>query len=63
MEKYATADLLDDQLHDDEWQIIEKIKTFLARSSMSTKACEPKQSTLDLVLPCIDFYLSVIVED
>jgi hypothetical protein len=57
MDEYVTADLLDDQLDDDEWQIIEKIKTFLARLSMRTKACESKQSTLDLGLPCMDFIL------
>jgi len=57
MDEYATADLLDDRLDDNEWEIIEKIKTFLARLSMSTKACESKQSTLDLVLPCMDFIL------
>jgi len=57
MDEYATADLLDDRLDDDEWEIIEKIKTFLARLSMSTKAYKSKQSTLNLVLPYIDFIL------
>ena len=57
IDEYATADLLNDRLNNDEQEIIEKIKTFLARLSMSTKACESKQSTLDLVLPCIDFIL------
>lgn len=55
---YATADLKNDRLTDDEWGTIFTIKDFLEKLSMATKACESKQSTLDLVLPSIDYILA-----
>jgi hypothetical protein len=35
------------------------IKDFLEKLSMSIKACESKESTLDLILPCTDYILSL----
>jgi len=55
---YGTTQLEDDRLSGEEWATISTIKDFLEKLSMSTKACESKQSTLDLVLPCCDYILS-----
>jgi hypothetical protein len=35
------------------------IKDFLEKLSMLTKACESRESTLDLSLPCSDYILSL----
>ena len=56
---YATPDLKADRLTDQEWATIRTIKDFLEKLSMSTKACESKQSTLDLTLPSTDYILSL----
>jgi hypothetical protein len=56
--QYATADLLKDQLTDIEWDTIQKIKEFLEKLKMATKAYESKHSTLDLVLPSMDYILA-----
>ena len=54
---YADAQLEADRLSDDEWGVVRIIKDFLEKLSMSTKACESSKSTLDLVLPSMDYIL------
>ncbi len=55
---YGTEDIKKDKLTDVEWAIIRTIKDFLEKLSMAIKACESKQSTLDLVLLSMDYILS-----
>jgi len=42
-----------------EWHIVYIIKDFLEKLSMSTKACESRESTLDLTLPSTDYILAL----
>ncbi len=56
---YGTPDLQMDKLTDMEWATVRVIKDFLEKLLMSTKACESKESTLDLVLPSTDYILSL----
>ncbi|KAH6696405.1 transposase-like protein, partial [Leptodontidium sp. MPI-SDFR-AT-0119] len=55
---YEDAKVTNDRLDDIEWATIRVIKEFLEKLSMSTKACESRNSTLDLTLPCTDYILS-----
>jgi hypothetical protein len=56
---YGDSDVIDDKLTDLEWSIVRVIKDFLEKLHMSTKACESRESTLDLSLPCTDYILSL----
>ena len=56
---HGTVDLLEDQLTDIEWATIRVIKDFLGKLTVSTKACESSESTLDLVLPYTDYILQI----
>jgi hypothetical protein len=56
---YGTLDLQDDKLTNIEWSIVRVIKDFLEKLSISTKACESRESTLDLTLPCTDYILAL----
>jgi sulfur relay (sulfurtransferase) DsrC/TusE family protein len=56
---HGIADLEKDKLTDMEWAIVRVIKDFLEKLSMLIKACESKESTLDLSLPCSDYILSL----
>ena len=56
---YGTPDLQMDKLTDMEWATVRVIKDFLEKLLMSTKVCESKESTLDLVLPSTDYILSL----
>jgi hypothetical protein len=56
--EFAPPDLKKDQLTDDEWSTIRRIKEFLEKLKMATKACESHQSTLDLVIPSMDYILA-----
>ena len=56
---HGTPDLQDDKLTNIEWSTVRVIKDFLEKLSMSTKACESRESTLDLTLPCTDYILAL----
>lgn len=56
---HGTPDLEKDRLTDLEWAIIAVIKDFLEKLSMSTKACESKESTVALIPPSMDYILSL----
>ena len=56
---HGTPDLQDDRLTNIEWSIVRVIKDFLKKLSMSTKAYESRELTLDLTLPCIDYILAL----
>ena len=56
---YGNSDLENDRLTDMEWATVRVIKDFLKKLSMSTKACESKDLTLDLILLCTDYILSL----
>ena len=56
---HGTVDLEKDRLTDMEWHTIHVIKDFLEKLSMSTKACESHESTLDLTLPSTDYILAL----
>lgn len=58
LDLYEDAEVANDRLDDIEWSIIRTIKEFLEELSMSTKACESRNSTLDLTLPCTDYILA-----
>ena len=58
IKEYGTPELRKDKLTEAEWKTIKNIKDFLEKLSMATKACESKHSTLDLVLPLMDYILS-----
>ena len=55
---YEDAEVANDRLSDIEWATIRVIKEFLEKLSMSTKACESRNFTLDLTLPCTDYILA-----
>jgi hypothetical protein len=46
-----------DRLTLEEWKTLEKVKTFLEKLKEATKALESRHSTLNDVLPCMDFIL------
>jgi hypothetical protein len=56
---HGTVDLEKDRLTDMEWHTIHVIKDFLKKLSMSTKACESHELTLDLTLPSTDYILAL----
>jgi hypothetical protein len=56
---YGDSEVIDDKLIDIEWSTVRVIKDFLEKLSILTKACELKESTLDLSLPCTDYILSL----
>jgi hypothetical protein len=56
---YGDSKVIDNKLTDIEWSTVRVIKDFLKKLSMSTKAYELKESTLDLSLPCTDYILSL----
>ena len=56
---YGDSNLKNDRLTNMEWATVRVIKDFLKKLSMSTKACESKDSTLDLILLYTDYILSL----
>lgn len=56
-EQYIDEDCRLDELSDDDWALLRHISTFLDCISGTTKALESNSSTLDNVLPAIDFIL------
>jgi len=56
---HGTLDLKKDKLTDMEWHTIRVIKDFLEKLLMLTKACESRESTLNLTLPSTDYILDL----
>ena len=56
--KWVEADYAADKLSLEDWAILEKIKSFLEKLKMTTKALESSFSTLDNVLLAMDFVLA-----
>lgn len=56
--KWVEADCAGDELSLEDWIILEKIKSFLEKLKMTTKALESSFSTLDNVLLAMDFVLA-----
>jgi hypothetical protein len=56
--KWVEADCIGGELTSDEWIILEKIKAFLEKLKMATKALESSFATLDNVLMAMDFILA-----
>ena len=56
--KWVEADCIGDELTSEEWNILEKIKAFLEKLKMATKALESSFATLDNVLLAMDFILA-----
>ena len=56
--KWVEADCIGDKLTAEEWIILEKIKAFLEKLKMATKALESSFATLDNVLLAMDFILA-----
>jgi hypothetical protein len=56
--KWVEADCAGDELSSEDWIILEKIKSFLEKLKMTTKALESSFSTLDNVLLAMDFVLA-----
>ena len=56
--KWMDADCDRDELSPEEWIILEKIKSFLEKLKMTTKALESSFATLDNVLLAMDFVLA-----
>ena len=56
---YSTLNLEKDKLTDMEWHTIRVIKDFLEKLLMLTKACESRESTLNLTLPSTDYILDL----
>ncbi|EFZ03047.2 Ribonuclease H-like protein [Metarhizium robertsii ARSEF 23] len=55
--KWMEADCAGDELSAEDWIILEKIKSFLEKLKMTTKALESSFATLDNVLLAMDFML------
>jgi hypothetical protein len=55
--KWMDADCARDELSPEDWIILEKIKSFLEKLKMTTKALESSFATLDNVLLAMDFVL------
>jgi hypothetical protein len=51
-----------DELSEDDWELLRYIQEFLESIAQTTKALESNSSTLDVVLPAIDFILSKFKE-
>ena len=56
--EYRTLEIRQDRLTDGKQATIKKIKDFLEKLSMATKAYESRHSTLDLILLSMDYILS-----
>ncbi|KYK57504.1 putative AC9 transposase [Drechmeria coniospora] len=56
--KWREADCAGDELISDDWIILEKVKSFLEKLKMTTKALESLFATLDNVLLAMDFVLA-----
>ena len=56
---HSDSNLENDRLTNMEWTTVRVIKDFLKKLSMSIKACKSKDSTLDLILLCTDYILSL----
>ncbi|RKL11918.1 hypothetical protein BFJ70_g16357 [Fusarium oxysporum] len=56
--KWIEADCAGDELSLEDWTILEKIKSFLEKLKMTTKALESSFATLDNVLLAMDFVLA-----
>ena len=56
-EAYPNAQYKDDILSSDEWDLLEKIKAFLEKIKMATKAFESSNNCLDNILPGMDYIL------
>ncbi|KAM4057428.1 transposase-like protein [Hirsutella rhossiliensis] len=56
--KWVEGDCAGDELSPEEWVILEKIKSFLEKLKMTTKALESSFATLDNVLLAMDFVLA-----
>ena len=56
--KWIEADCAGDELSSEDWIILEKIKSFLEKLKMTTKALESSFATLDNVLLAMDFVLA-----
>jgi len=57
-DKWVEADCVGDELSSEDWVILEKIKSFLEKLKMATKALESSFATLDNVLLAMDFILA-----
>lgn len=55
--KWKEADCAGDELCADDWAVLERIKAFLEKLKMTTKALESSFVTLDHVLLAMDFML------
>jgi hypothetical protein len=51
-------DLVEDQLTMADWTILEELASILQKFYLATKICESRQSTLEDVLPVIDYLLN-----
>ncbi|KJZ73349.1 hypothetical protein HIM_07353 [Hirsutella minnesotensis 3608] len=56
--KWVEADCAGDELSPEDWIVLEKIKPFLEKLKMTTKALESSFATLDNVLLAMDFVLA-----
>ncbi|KJZ74134.1 hypothetical protein HIM_05666 [Hirsutella minnesotensis 3608] len=56
--KWVEADCAGDELSPDDWLVLRKIKSFLEKLKMTTKALESSFATLDNVLLAMDFLLT-----
>jgi hypothetical protein len=57
-EEFGEEEVMPDQLSEDDWETLRKIEKVLGMLAMTTKALESTTSTLDTVLPAMDFILS-----
>lgn len=60
--KWMETDCAGDQLSADDWAVLEKVKNFLEKLKMTTKALESSFATLDNVLLATDFVLAQFEE-
>jgi hypothetical protein len=56
-EQYIDDEYRLDELAEEEWELLGYIQEFLESIAQTTKALESNSSTLDVVLPAIDFIL------
>ena len=56
--QYIDEDCRLDELSDDDWELLRHIQAFLESIAQTTKALESNKTTLDTVLPEMDFILS-----
>ena len=57
VQRHITEDLAKDELTDEDWSVLRDIHEFLDRLLQTTLALESYHSTLDTVLPAMDFVL------